>query len=98
MGNKISQYQCDEEGHHWQEALIWKVAEYKNYIINKALEQNYDFLFLVDSDIVLHPNTLKHLISTQKDMISEIFWTKWKPDVPPLPQVWVNDQYNLLSL
>lgn len=95
MGNKISQYQCDEEGHHWQEALIWKVAEYKNYIINKALEQNYDFLFLVDSDIVLHPNTLKHLISTQKDIISEIFWTKWKPDVPPLPQVWVNDQYNL---
>lgn len=95
MGNKFSRYHCDENSHYWQEALIWKVAEYKNYIISKAQEQNYDYLFLVDSDIILHPHTLKHLISTQKDIISEIFWTKWKPDVRPLPQVWVNDHYNL---
>ncbi|NLT95451.1 MAG: glycosyltransferase [Clostridia bacterium] len=95
LGDKISRYQCDEKGHNWQEALIWKVAEYKDYIITSALEQNYDFLFLVDSDIVLHPSTLKHLISTQKDIISEIFWTKWTPNTPPLPQVWVSDQYNL---
>ncbi|KJS21271.1 MAG: glycosyl transferase [Clostridiaceae bacterium BRH_c20a] len=94
-GDKVNQYLCDEGSHHWQEALIWKVAEYKDYMINTAAAKNYDFLFLIDSDIILHPRTLMHLISTQKDIISEIFWTKWKPDVPPLPQVWVSDQYNL---
>lgn len=25
----------------------------------------------------------------------EIFWTKWEPDFPELPQVWLSDQYNL---
>lgn len=94
-GDKLNQYQCDENSHYWQEQLIWKIAEYKDYIITFAKEQNYDFLFLIDSDLVLHPQTLVHLISTEKDIISEIFWTKWKPDLPPLPQVWVSDQYNL---
>jgi len=95
QGDKVNSYHCDESNHHWQEDLIWKVAEYKDYIINTAKEQNYDFLFLIDSDLILHPRTLIHLISTQRDIISEIFWTKWKPELPPLPQVWVTDQYNL---
>lgn len=94
-GEQVSVYVCDEESHHWKEALIWKVAQYKDHIIEFAKNNNYDYLFLVDSDLILHPYTLVHLVSAKKDIISEIFWTKWKPDLPPLPQVWICDQYNL---
>jgi len=94
-GEKFDQYLCDENNHQWKEILIWKVAKYKDRIIDFAKEKQYDFLFLVDSDLVLHPRTLLNLISTGKDVISEIFWTKWKPEEPQLPQVWVSDQYNL---
>ncbi|MFZ5942997.1 MAG: glycosyltransferase [Bacillota bacterium] len=94
-GEGLGQYLCDEKSHHWKESLIWKVAEYKDRIIRYAQENNYDFLFLIDSDLLLHPLTLLHLISTGKDIISEIFWSKWEPELPPLPQVWINDQYNL---
>lgn len=90
-------YHCDEKTHYWQEELIWKVAGFKNRLIKLALEENFDYLFLVDSDLYLHPKTIKHLIEVQKDIVSEVFWTKWNPDLIPLPQVWVSDHYQLYS-
>ena len=94
-GDKSGKYNCNEVHHEWNESLVWKVAAFKDRIIDYAKQKNYDYLFLVDSDLVLHPKTLIHLVSTDKDIISEIFWTKWNPDLPELPQVWVSDQYNL---
>ncbi|MDI6871272.1 MAG: glycosyltransferase family 2 protein [Bacillota bacterium] len=88
-------YFCDETTHHWNIDLINKVARYKDRFLRLAREEGYDFLFLVDSDLILHPKTLVHLVSLGKDIVSEVFWTKWFPDLPPLPQVWVADDYRL---
>lgn len=88
-------YLCDESTHFWREDLIWKVARYKDHFIKIALAEGYDYLFLVDSDLYLNPKTLTHLISLDKDIVSEVFWTKWKPELIPLPQVWMEDQYTL---
>ncbi|MEN6462997.1 MAG: hypothetical protein ABFC94_16720 [Syntrophomonas sp.] len=90
-------YNCTESTHIWEEELIWKVAGFKNMMINKAREDDYDYLFLVDSDLVLHPQTLDHLVNLKRDIVSEIFWTKWEPDFPELPQVWCLDQYTLYN-
>ncbi|WP_348620776.1 glycosyltransferase family A protein [Paenibacillus polymyxa] len=88
-------YFRNEITHSWDEQLIWKVAQLKDIIIQIALEYNYDYLFFVDSDIVLHPRTIEQLKNTEKEIVSEIFWTKWYPDSPELPQVWLTDQYNM---
>lgn len=88
-------YIKDGDTHHWKESLIWKVADNKNMILKLAKEKEYDFVFLVDSDIVLKPETLVHLISLNKDIVSEIFWTRWRKNSIELPQVWVSDQYTL---
>lgn len=88
-------YTRSERTHHWAEAAIWKVAAFKDLILSRALEREYDFVFLVDSDLVLNPVTIVHLIQAEKDIVSEIFWTKWKPNEIELPQVWVSDQYRL---
>lgn len=90
-------YQCDEYTHYWKEDQIWKVAEMKDRIIAYAIQNEFDYLFLVDSDIVLHPLTLKQLIKTQKDIVSNIFWTKWQPTASELPQVWLQDEYILYT-
>ncbi len=87
-------YICDESTHYWNENLVWKVAHFKNVIIQFALDKKFDYLFLIDSDIVLHPETLQKLIEAEKDIVSNIFWTRWKPNFPELPQVWVFDQYS----
>ncbi|WP_170289681.1 glycosyltransferase family 2 protein [Cytobacillus depressus] len=88
-------YYTDGSTHLWTENLVWKVAGFKNYIIEQALKDGYDYLFFIDSDIVLHPETIEHLIQQDKDIISEVFWTKWQPDSIELPQVWISDQYTL---
>ena len=87
------EYICNNNTHYWKENLIWKVAKFKDMIFKYAKRNDYDYVFLRDSDIVLHPNTLKHLISTGKDIISEIFWTRWQPNMRELPQVWLMDVY-----
>jgi GT2 family glycosyltransferase len=92
-----SQYVCNERTHHWQNTMIWKVAEFKDRIIQEARNRDYDYLFFIDSDIVLHPRTIDQLIAAKKEIISNIFWTKWMPDQIPLPQVWVSDHYTLFE-
>ncbi len=86
-------YVCNERTHYWHEKIIWKVAYFKNCIIDYALQHSYDYLFLIDSDIVLNPKTIDHLIETNKDIVSNIFWTHWQPENPKLPQVWLIDEY-----
>jgi len=98
-GTEKSQiYQCNEQTHYWQDDIVWKVAHYKDYFIQLAQAKNCDFLFLVDSDLALHPKTITHLVSLGKDIVSEVYWTKWEPQAPPLPQVWLGGQYRLYEL
>lgn len=89
------EYRCNEHTHSWQEDIVWKVARYKDYLIRLAREKKFDYLFFVDSDLALHPKTLAHLVSLEKDIVSEVFWTKWEKDSIPLPQVWLGGQYRL---
>lgn len=93
-GDEIGQYICDDETHNWNDDLMLKVANYKNKIINFALEKDYDYLFFADSDLVLHPNLIEHLMSLNKEIVSEIFWSSWHTGAPNLPNVWLFDEYD----
>ncbi|OLN32335.1 glycosyltransferase [Desulfosporosinus metallidurans] len=96
-GDTEGDYHRDESTHYWREELIWKVALYKDRFIKIALDEGYDYLFLVDSDLYLDPKTLLHLLSLKKAIVSEVYWTRWKPELIPLPQVWIRDQYTLYA-
>ena len=87
-------YIRNDTTHFWNSDLVWKVAGFKNLMIRRAETFGYDHLFLIDSDLILHPDTLLHLIRTEKDIISEIFWTQWQPGTMLQPQVWMHDEYN----
>lgn len=88
-------YHCDDYTHRWNEDLVQKVTRFKNKIIDFAKENEYDYLFFIDSDIVLHPKTLTKLIEDDKEIVANIFWTKWNPSTDELPQVWLKDSYTL---
>lgn len=91
-------YQKDDVTHHWLPDLFVRVAVFKDGFIARASEGGYDGLFLVDSDLVLHRQTLQRLVASGTAICSEIFWTRWQPDGPELPQVWLRDQYSLFPL
>ncbi|MFJ7663248.1 glycosyltransferase [Lysinibacillus sp. NPDC097162] len=91
-------YMKDDKTHYWTDSLIEKVAKMKDSIIDHAIEFNYDGLFLIDSDLMLYPNTLQNLWDEQKDIISNVFWTEWQKDIEALPQVWMMDEYTLYEI
>lgn len=88
-------YVKDERTHYWTEELMWRVGRMKDELIDFAVGAKASHLLLVDSDLVLHPLTLKQLVVLGLPIVSEIFWTKWNPDGPELPQVWLGGQYRL---
>jgi hypothetical protein len=74
---------------------IWQLGAYKDWMVEYARKNNYDYLFLVDADLVLRPETLGHLMSVKKDIVSSIIWTDWGGG--PVPQVWRTDNGNLFD-
>ena len=91
-------YFKNEQTHFWTNDLIWKVAAFKDRIIEYAKEKKYDYLFLIDSDLVLHPKTIEQLLSAKKGVICNIFWTSWQPGTIEMPQVWMQDEYNFYEI
>lgn len=92
---KKMKYNDNNFTHEWNDYLVWRLADLKDQIINYARANDYDFLFFVDSDLILNPNTIEHLVSLNLDIVSEIFWTQWTPGDVELPQVWISDEYTL---
>lgn len=94
-GDAPEVYQKDEYGHVWNDELIWKVARFKDRLLDHARGAGHDFVFLIDSDLVLHQHMLRHLLAQGVDLVSEVFWTRWQPGMPDRPQVWLRDQYTM---
>lgn len=86
------EYVCDKDTHQWKTSLIKRIILYKDDMINKAKVDGFDYLFFVDSDIVLHPDTIIHLISRNVDIVSDVFWTIWREGGTLTPQVWLQDE------
>lgn len=77
--------------HQWNSFNLTDVCKMKNILLKKALEEEYDYIFLVDSDTILHPKTLTHLIGRKKDIVGEILWTKWPGSNNFSPNLWDQD-------
>ena len=69
-------YEKTVNDHIWTMDLMWKMGEMRNRTIREMLDGGFDYWFSVDTDIVLHPQTLRTLIEADKDIVSEIFWTQ----------------------
>lgn len=88
-------YYRTEIQHQWTESLVWRLAAIKDGALQAVLQHGFDYAFLVDSDLVLHPQTLRQMIAYGREIVSQVFWTHWSPDQPPLPNVWHADFYTL---
>ena len=68
-------YRKTAETHMWTLALMAKMSDLRNMTIRKALDGGFDYWLSADTDLVLHPETLRRLVEADKDIVSEIFWT-----------------------
>lgn len=75
-----------ENDHYWTHQNLAKMHQLRNLTCQRALDGGYDYLFSVDTDLVLQPETLQTLLETGKDIVSELFWTNgWC-------NAWMHDQ------
>jgi len=90
----------DTEGatHEWRPTLMERVGGFKDRFLRVGADEGFDAVFLVDSDLVLHPRTVHQLLAAGVPICSEVFWTRWQPEDPELPQVWMHGQYSLFPL
>ena len=91
--NDDNEYIKTNGDHIWRDKTIQKVAQYRNMTIDYALEHGYDYWFSVDTDLVLHPYTLCDLLDDNKDIVSEIFWSK-DPGGYEWCNAWMRDKYS----
>ncbi|MBE5961646.1 MAG: glycosyltransferase [Lachnospiraceae bacterium] len=94
-GEQRGEYICDENTHQWTNENLRKVTKFKNRIIDYARKEAYNYLFLIDSDVIIHPILIEHLKSKQKDIISEIYWTKFQKESSKMPNVWMYNIYDM---
>jgi hypothetical protein len=85
--------------HNWRLDNFKAIVKMKNEIVAYALNEKYDYIFWVDSDLILNPITLKHLFNvlegSEEKVCSEVFWTEWNKGYPETlgSNAWDYDAY-----
>lgn len=85
---QIQMNQSDYRDHNWNSSRIDRIITIKNSAIQYALKKKYDYLFLVDADLVLHPTTLVHLVQQKQHFIFTVFWTLFYGETYHKPNAW----------
>jgi len=92
------EYNCEGETHEWKQKNLQALVQMKNFVVEYAKANGYDYIFWVDADLVLQKQTLTNLLSKEKDIIAECFWTKWKDaDEDANPNCWSYDHYTIIK-
>lgn len=84
--------------HQWTEGAMNRVGALKTHLMRLCVEGQYDYLWLVDSDLVLDRTTLASLLGANRAVTAAVYWTRWNAGDPHLcagPQVWLKPPYQL---
>ena len=73
--NDDSSFLVTEKTHIWKNENFSPVAKMRTFALEKARNENFDYVFSVDSDVLLNPITLQTLIHDNKDIVGNIYWT-----------------------
>ena len=93
-GSDLFDADAHYEGHVWHAANLARITVYKNKMISHCIDHGFDYLFLIDSDIVLDKRCVLQLLSNHVDIVSNVFWTQWRKNGILTPQCfWIPDIY-----
>ena len=90
-------YERADATHKWPASAVGRVAAIKNHAIDQFLKTDASHLFLIDSDVILLPGTVDHLLSLEVPVVSSVYWSRWKLDQPWMPNVWDGGHYEFRS-
>lgn len=65
----------------WTQKNFNALYQMRTALLRKAAQEKYDYLFTVDSDILLHPKTLITLLKDNKNIVGNMIWTKMNNEI-----------------
>lgn len=87
--------------HDWKDENFKSIVSMKNNIKNYALTNHYDYIFMVDSDLLLNQETLNNLFNllenSKQHVMGEVFYTDWDKKGKLMPNAWDMDSYSFFS-
>lgn len=93
-GSELYDVDAHYDGHVWHATNLAKVTVYKNEMISYCINNGFDYLFLIDSDIVIDKRAFLQLLSDNVDIVSNVFWSQWQKNGILTPQCfWIPDIY-----
>ena len=91
------EYEKIGNNHLWRPENLAKMPILRNLTIRWMLDHDYDFWWSCDTDLILRPETLQLLLAADKDIVSEIFWTKAAGGNGYWCNAWMYDQADGMS-
>ena len=70
--------------HIWKQENFSAVSQMRTKALQKARDENYDYIFSVDSDVILQKTNLVELINDNKDIVAKMYWTVFDSNIPYL--------------
>lgn len=80
--------------HTWSGLAVSRIASIKNAALAEIRETDCELVFLLDADVLINPGLIDHLRSQGDDVISAVYWTRFAPAEPYLPNVWDFNTYS----
>jgi len=82
--------------HQWPDQVLQHMTSMRNNFLQNIGDN--DYIFNLDSDVILQPQTLKQLALSDRDIICEVFWARWdRTDDRLMPNVWPYGGYDGVS-
>lgn len=82
--------------HEWPDQVLQHMTSMRNSFLGNIGDN--DYIFNLDSDVVLQPQTLRQLALSDRDVICEVFWARWdRTDDRLMPNVWPYGGYDGVS-
>lgn len=69
-------YTAGNADHTWTGADTVKMGELRSLLTDKVRDEGYDYLFSIDTDVIVRPETLARLLAVKEPIVTEIFWTR----------------------
>jgi hypothetical protein len=72
--------------HDWPAGAVARVAEIKNRALAKFYRSDHEWIFLIDSDVLIPAGFVNHLLELRMPIVSGVYWSDWGDGLRP--NVW----------
>lgn len=94
----VSSHRRDIAVRGWTADTVERVIIIKNEGLRVAKEEEFDWIFFLDADLIVHPMLLQTLVDSQHDIVAGVFWTEFNLGDPLLPNCWDVHNYKFRSV